>query len=331
MTISVAIATYNRAPMVEEAVKAALAQTLTPDEIVISDDASTDHTWETLAKLAEANNRVRILRQSHNTGGVENWNAAVSAAQGEYIAWCSDDDLFEHGHLAASISYLQQHPDVGLVHSGFVDYVDLADNAREVEPRPLRSSKPMVLRPADLFWYVTRYYNWPFHPSTLVMRRHVWETVGPFDRAFALADTDWFVRVAERYAICLLPRHGVFNRRHLGNWSNRVGSAQMQSEIFEIVERAMERRWPTPTIERSLWRAVWRTTVRLHLLLTLYARIRGGHLDAALSVWRALTCRTRRKTPKWLRELGARWIRQFTRSASQFAPRARARARVSPL
>ena len=44
MTISVSIATYNRAPMVREAVVAALAQSTPPDEVVVSDDASAEAT-----------------------------------------------------------------------------------------------------------------------------------------------------------------------------------------------------------------------------------------------------------------------------------------------
>ncbi len=46
--ISVAIATYNRAAMVREAVEAALAQSRAPYEIVVADDASTDGTSQVL-------------------------------------------------------------------------------------------------------------------------------------------------------------------------------------------------------------------------------------------------------------------------------------------
>ncbi len=52
MKISVAIATYNRRAMVRESVEAALEQTLLPDEIVVSDDASTDGTAAMLEQLA---------------------------------------------------------------------------------------------------------------------------------------------------------------------------------------------------------------------------------------------------------------------------------------
>lgn len=97
MTISVAIATYNRAPMVREAVLAALVQSRAPHEIVVSDDASADQTVATIQNVGDP--RVKLVRQVRNSGGVGNWNAAIDATCGDLIAWCSDDDRFLPGHL----------------------------------------------------------------------------------------------------------------------------------------------------------------------------------------------------------------------------------------
>ena len=112
MRISVAIATYNRAAMVREAVEAALAQSHAPYEIVVADDASTDETCQVLARLAAGDRRVRVIRQTANSGGVENWNAAMNVTRGDLLAWCSDDDRFWPGHLEASFKYLKAHPEV---------------------------------------------------------------------------------------------------------------------------------------------------------------------------------------------------------------------------
>ncbi len=113
-TVSVAIATYNRSRMVCEAIESALAQTLPPMEICVVDDASTDTTWAALQSVAARNARVRIFQQEKNTGGVGNWNAAIGHTQGDYIAWCSDDDRFLPGHLEASAGYLEQNPEIGM-------------------------------------------------------------------------------------------------------------------------------------------------------------------------------------------------------------------------
>jgi glycosyltransferase involved in cell wall biosynthesis len=328
MKISVAIATYNRAAMVREAVEAALGQSRAPDEIVVADDASTDGTAEALAPLAAADARIRVIRQESNSGGVNNWNAAIAATSGDLIAWCSDDDRFLPGHLEASAAYLEAHPEIGLVHSGFLDAVETPAGC-SVELRPLRAKRPLIVDRQRLFRYMVRYYDWPFHPSTMVMRRSVWEQTGPFDPAYALADTDWFVRAAERFGIALLPRHGVLNRRHPGNWSNRVGSARMQGEIFQIVERAIERCWPRWSPRRAFWRSTWQANVRLRLLLTVRARIRSGHGDAACASWRALTRYTGTGPLGWLDRPGQEVIR---RMASRCVPAmSEARQTVSPL
>jgi glycosyltransferase involved in cell wall biosynthesis len=351
MTVSVVIATYNRAAMVRQAVEAALAQSRTPDEVIVMDDASTDGTAETLAELAAAHPTVRTFRRAANSGGVGSWNEATALARGDYIAFCTDDDRFLPSHLEASIAYLEEHPEVGLVHSHFIDMIESAGE-QTFEQRPLRSNQPLRTGRSELLRFMTRYYNWPFHASTLVLRRTVWVNSGGYNPVYALADTDWFVRVVEQSPAVLLPRYGVYNRRHAGNWSNRLGSARMQREIFEIVEDAIARLCAGPTrsdalwgaMRRAAWRAVWRTNVRMHLLLTMRARLRTGHADAACAAWTGVLRNTGLALPSWINwawndrawldcgwieRAGADWLRRRCRGREAAA--ATARERVSPL
>jgi glycosyltransferase involved in cell wall biosynthesis len=327
-TVSVVIATYSRAAMVRQAVEAALAQTRPPDEIVVFDDASPDQTLGVLEQLAASSPTLRVVGQAHNTGGVPNWNAALDHAGGDYLAWCSDDDRFLPDHLKASLAYLEAHPDVGLVHSGFVDAVE-TDGQRELFPRPHRFKEPHFVDRSNLIRYMIRYYDWPFHPSTIVMRRAVWEKTGPFNPAYALADTDWFVRAAELFPTVLLPRHGVLNRRHPGNWSNRIGSARMQSEIFSIIEGLIARSGPRNRVGKGLVRALWRAHVRLRLLLTTRLRVMNGHSNAACAAWHQMLQGTGRNVPAWLENAGERMIRGLcARRPVRFQD---ARRSVSPL
>jgi glycosyltransferase involved in cell wall biosynthesis len=328
LSISVAIGTYNRAAMVKQAVEAALEQTRKPDEVIVSDDASPDCTVETLEALLPRHPELKVINQPVNQG-VNNWNQAVNATSGDLIAWCSDDDRFLPQHLEASERYLREHPEIGMVHSSFIDAIEVSDGQVLTSPRQLRSLKPIDLDRRNLLSYMIRFYDWPFHPSTIVMRRAVWERVGGFDLSYALSDTDWFVRVAEQFRIALLPRHGVTNRRHPGNWSNKVGSAKMQGEIFEIVDRSIERMMPQSSMTKTLFRWIWRTNVRLRLLLTVRARVRSGHQQAASSAWQAITRYTGNKFPLWFEELGLRTIRHLT--ARRQAIFKDARQSVSPL
>jgi glycosyltransferase involved in cell wall biosynthesis len=297
MTISVAIATYNRAPMVQEAVLAALEQSRAPDEIVVSDDASTDGTVLAVQRLGDA--RVIIFRQGRNSGGVGNWNAAIERTSGDLIAWCSDDDRFLPGHLEASAAYLEAHPEIGLVHSCFIDSIETLEGEQRT-PRPLRPASVLTRR--GLMPYLIRYYDWAFHPSTIVLRRTVWEQVGPFNPAYQFADSEWFLRVVEKFPVAYLTRYGVLNRRHPGNWSNRLGSAHLQREMFEMVEGAITRDFGWPL--RTFWRAAWRANARARLILTLRARLRTGHGDAACAAWHGLLQDTGLRIPAWIERAG---------------------------
>ena len=315
--ISVVIGTYNRAGMVRQAIEAALGQTQLPDEIVVSDDASTDDTWIGLQTAAQLDPRVRIFRLPKNSGGVPNWNFAVTQTRGDYIALCSDDDRFLPNHLEGSVAYLESHPHVGMVHSSFIDSLEKSDS-RDVVPRPLRSAGALTVDRKKLLPYLIRYYDWPFHPSTIVMRREVWNRVGPFDEQYSLFDTDWFVRAVEHYPVAMLPRHGVINRRHAGNWSNRLGSARMQREIFQIVERCIRRQSRGRLVRRTMWRALGRANVRMRLMLTLGARLKTGHADAAMSAWEALCRYTGRSVPNRIERVGQAAIRRYSsRRAAQ--------------
>lgn len=304
--VSVAIATFNRRAMVAEAIAAALAQESVFVEVCVADDASTDGTWEMLEEMAAAEARLRIFRQPANSGGVANWNSAMAQTRGAYIAWCSDDDRFLPGHLAASVAYLEAEPEIALVHSGFIDAVETPGGELLLK-RPLRFPAHRVLAPSGLLAYLIRYYNWPFHPSTIVVRRRVWEEIGGFDAAYALADTDWFVRVAEKFPVAMLARHGVLNRRHAGNWSNRLGSARMQSEIRRIVENSIQRMYAQAPARRALWMAAWRANVRLHLALTLAARLRMRQAEGAHAAWRELAGQRLAFPARWGHRAIARW------------------------
>ncbi len=326
--ISVVIATYNRAPMVEQTVRAALEQTRPPHEIVVLDDASTDATPQVLAELAAHQPCIRLLRREVNSGGIASWNEAIGAARGDYLAFCADDDRFLPDHLKESLAYLEADPSIGLVHSSFIDVVETG-GLEQREPRRLRSAAPLVTSRGNLLRYLTRYYDWPFHPSTMVLRREVWSRVGEYNPAYALADTEWFVRVVEQFDVAMLPRHGVLNRRHPGNWSNRLGSARMQKEIFEIVEGAIGRLWAGRPWGASAWRAVWRANVRLRLGLTLAQRVRTGHEQAACAAWHGIVQNTGRRTPEWLERAGVAMLHGL---CSGRVPRLdNVRQRVSPL
>ncbi len=114
--VTVAIPTRNRANYLRLALDSALRQTLQDIEIVISENGCTDGTADLLATVVDP--RVRILRQTTDLTMVQNWNACLEAATGEYFLLLSDDDLLEPRALEALVQAFEAGPDPN--RTGFV-------------------------------------------------------------------------------------------------------------------------------------------------------------------------------------------------------------------
>lgn len=90
--VSVLIPVYNRHDLVSEAIVSALNQTYQNIEIIISDNCSTDGTWEMLTAKYAATNNIKLIRTTENIGPVPNWKHCLDHANGEYVKFLFSDD-----------------------------------------------------------------------------------------------------------------------------------------------------------------------------------------------------------------------------------------------
>lgn len=100
--ISVAVTTYQGEKHLPSQLGSIVAQRRLPDEVVVSDDASTDRTWEILtAFAADSPVPVRLLRQATNAGLRRNVERALGACTGTVVVLSDQDDVWDAGKLAA--------------------------------------------------------------------------------------------------------------------------------------------------------------------------------------------------------------------------------------
>lgn len=110
-TVSVVIAAYNSAGTIAGAIESALGQTVTPAQLIVCDDGSTD---DTEAALANYGDRITYLRKDR--GGVASaWNAALAIATGEFFAVLGADDIYEPERLAAVTELALARPDLDML------------------------------------------------------------------------------------------------------------------------------------------------------------------------------------------------------------------------
>ena len=124
--ISVAMATYNGEAFVEQQIESILRQTSQPDELVISDDCSTDRTIELIKKATTgAPFPVRIFRNARNLGMTRNFENAITQATGDIILPSDWDDYWMPDRIAATAAVFAEERDVVLVYCD----AELTDNA----------------------------------------------------------------------------------------------------------------------------------------------------------------------------------------------------------
>ena len=114
--VSVGIPTYNRRPLLERAIRSVLDQDYPELEVVVSDNASSDDTEETLSALAAADSRLRHERTPENRGHAANFRRVFELAGGDYFMWLSDDDEITPGYIRRCVDELEADP--GLVGAG---------------------------------------------------------------------------------------------------------------------------------------------------------------------------------------------------------------------
>ncbi|WP_165307781.1 glycosyltransferase family 2 protein, partial [Agromyces binzhouensis] len=113
--------THNGARFVGEQVRTILAQTRPVDEIVVSDDASTDDTVAIVERAVrehrEAGGAVElnVLRNVEPLGVTANFEQALRAATGDLVALSDQDDVWRPDRVAVAVAAFAERPALQLV------------------------------------------------------------------------------------------------------------------------------------------------------------------------------------------------------------------------
>lgn len=109
--VTFAVFGYNQERYIREAVEGAFDQNYTPLEIILSDDCSTDRTFELMEEMARAYrgpHQVKVRKQSENIGTLDHVLSVARIAAGEYIAVAAGDDLSKPTRVEVTILRMQE-------------------------------------------------------------------------------------------------------------------------------------------------------------------------------------------------------------------------------
>jgi glycosyltransferase involved in cell wall biosynthesis len=115
--VSVAMATYNGAPHLQQQLESIAAQTLAPAELVVHDDGSADETVTLLTAFARECPFPVQLRLGEAGGGfADAFLYAATLCAGEFVAFCDQDDVWLPEKLATAVVALRTPGVVLTVH-----------------------------------------------------------------------------------------------------------------------------------------------------------------------------------------------------------------------
>lgn len=98
--VSVCMAAYNGGRFITAQLRSVCAQLAAEDEVVISDDGSTDDTIERIEEMSDR--RIRLYRHERRTTIAANFENALRHARGDLIILCDQDDVWLEGRVAAA-------------------------------------------------------------------------------------------------------------------------------------------------------------------------------------------------------------------------------------
>ena len=116
--VSFCIVTYNQQEYIREAIQGALAQQYSALEIIISDDNSTDKTFDVITETVKdykGEHTIIVNRNEVNLGlGAHFSKICREIASGDYIVVLGGDDISEPEHVSSAVSLLDQNPKIML-------------------------------------------------------------------------------------------------------------------------------------------------------------------------------------------------------------------------
>lgn len=244
--VSVVIPCYNTSRFLAEAIESVIGQTRSDWELVVVDDGSTDNSAEVAQTFADADPRIRVIRQPNaGLAGARKSGVSNTHASSEYLMFLDADDVLEPEMLNTLVSHLDRSPHASIAHCR-PTYID-------EESRPVQLTRPRI-NPRFIptrFWmralqddevetpFACIFCSAPFVSSLAVIRRSYYEQTKGWDESIGTLteDVELFLDLALLSNIHFVPVPLVRYRVHASQ------STVSDPEHFTNQVRRLYERW----------------------------------------------------------------------------------------
>lgn len=236
MLVSLYILCYNHQDFIEESIIGALSQTYSPLQIVISDDYSTDNTWDIINACTasyKGPHEIIIRRNIKNLGISEHINEVWKHCSGSWIVASAGDDISESNRVKTIVEFVRRYPNIKLFQSYLLEVDTVGNevymNTLNIEPSITRSEA----------YIPNQFAESPFNQQGAAMAysRDVFERFGKLPSNVIFEDNIVLVRAALLGGCGAILMPLVRHRNHDGQITNSYASVDADIIIKRIKKR----------------------------------------------------------------------------------------------
>jgi len=218
--LTFALIAYNQEAFIREAVEGALSQTYSPLEIILSDDCSSDRTFDIMQGMASSykgKHLVVVNRNKENMGILGHINYVMGLASGECVMLAAGDDISLPNRADLSWKVLEDHPGAMCVSLGVIPI--------DAHGKVIREGYRPKAEPFFKKYTIQDYLAQPgfhLHGASLAFRKCVDDVFGPLDSITAAEeDTTLLLRCLMMGYVVECSEAGIYYRIHKDSLSGR--------------------------------------------------------------------------------------------------------------
>ncbi len=227
--VSVIIPCYNGEEFIREAIESVINQSYQSWELIIVDDGSTDSSKDIVRQYI-TDRRGKLIEHRCNKGIPRTRNTGIRAAEGEYLAFLDQDDIWLPNKLEMQVNcFKNQQEAVGMICTGMV-FTD-----EKLKPQSIFRG----FRADDQKELVKSIYLQPINSGSIMMiKKKCFSQLGFFDEGLNVWDDfEMWMRIATHFKIKYIKKAMVKKRMHSKNTQRLL---QVQKEAKKVFDQALQ-------------------------------------------------------------------------------------------
>ena len=118
MNVSVVMATYNGDKYIKEQLDSIMCQLSNEDELIVSDDGSSDSTCEIINEYKNNYKNIRLFNSNH-LGASKNFLNAIHYSKNDIIILSDQDDICEKDKISKTKKYFENNENIKVMLHNF--------------------------------------------------------------------------------------------------------------------------------------------------------------------------------------------------------------------